>query len=217
MPESDFGTNSHTETSSSCDTEPCVVTDQVFGTDEVDIGSAPPVVASVKRIKIPHEGGFIEEVTEVVPPEAASIADAGKKIAEVRFLLKGWIPFGMLTGIVAQPGEGKSAFALTIAKTITTGAPWFNGLLWRGPPGCVLWCGTENDLAITRSRVSAWGIHPDRLRLPFKDDPLRPIVLTNKGHLAHIEALINQFKLPLVEFDSLRGGHDKDENQSTVW
>jgi RecA-family ATPase len=157
--------------------------------------------------------GSDAEATDV---EGATMADAAKLIASVLFLLKGWIPFGMITGIVAEPGNGKSAFSLWLARTIVTACMWFTGLRALPKPARVLWCGTENDLAITLDRMRKWGIPEHGIILPFKDDPLRPIVLTDDSHLERIESLVNRYKTPAVFIDSLRGGHDGDENNSQV-
>jgi hypothetical protein len=164
------------------------------GTDQVAIGSASPSP---------------EEI------QGATMEDAAKLGAGIKYLVKGWIPFGMVTGIVAEPGVGKSAFALWLARSVMTGRDWFNGT--RGPaPGYVLWCPTENDLAITRQRMLDWQIPMDRLILPFKDDPLSSVNLTYPAHLERIEALVNKYRTPLVVIDSLRGAHAGDENNSCV-
>ena len=52
--------------------------------DEFDVGSALP--------------GDEESV------RGATMADAAKLISGVKYLLKGWIPYGMVTGVVAEPG-----------------------------------------------------------------------------------------------------------------
>lgn len=170
-----------------------MVRNRPSGTDVIKIGSGEPV--------------------EV---QGATMADAAKLIDGLKYLVKGWIPFGMVTGLVAEPGVGKSAFALWLARSIVTGNDWFDGS--RGPekPGRVLWCPTENDMAITLDRIRKWGIPMDRIILPFKDDPLKPINLLDDSHLALIESLVNKYRTKAVFIDSLRGGHDGDENSSRV-
>jgi hypothetical protein len=172
------------------------------GTDEVEIGSDPPATDA--------------DAPAVEPARAATMADAAKLVSSVKFLVRDWVPFGMVTGVVAEPGHGKSAFALWLARTVLTGAVWFTGTKGPRKPGDVLWCGTENDVAITLDRVGKWKLPPERLLLPFDDDPLRTVTLTNVGDLERIEALIGTYKTKLVVIDSLRGGHDSDENSSQV-
>jgi hypothetical protein len=166
------------------------------GTDDVVIGSATPEVAS--------------------DVEGATMADVAALVSSVKYLVKDWVPFGMITGLVAEPGTGKSAFALWLAKTVATGGQWFNGRRGPSQAGYVLWCGTENDTAITLERMRKWNIPPERLLLPFKDDPLRPINLADEAHLSAVEAIVRKYCVPLVVVDSLRSGHDGDENSSRV-
>src|SRR5262245_27426815 len=78
------------------------------GTDNIEIGSLAP-------------GEPLPNV------EGATAAEVAELVDSVKFLVKGWIPFGMLTGIIAEPGIGKSAFALWLARSIVTGCEWFNG------------------------------------------------------------------------------------------
>ncbi|MDZ4685266.1 MAG: AAA family ATPase [Planctomycetaceae bacterium] len=154
---------------------------------------------------------------EIEPIQSATMNDAAVLIAGIRFLLRGWIAFGMLTGIVAEPGIGKSAFVLfALVRVVVTACDWFNGLKGPSQPGCVLWCGTENDMAITLQRMRDWNIPMDRIVLPFADDPLTTINLTNAEHLNRIEQLVRRYQIKLVIVDSLRGGHGDDENNSRV-
>jgi hypothetical protein len=183
--------------------KPSVVGQKVWqdyrrGTDEVEIGSPSPI--------------FPGENTEV---KGATMAEVAKFLDGIKYLVRGWIPFGMVTGIVAEPGGGKSAFNLWLARTVMTGCPWFNGK--SGPkPGYVLWCPTENDMKITLKRMTDWHIPLDRFILPDKNDPCRPVDLTSADDLLLIEALITTYRTRLVVIDSLRGAHDGDENSSRV-
>jgi hypothetical protein len=152
---------------------------------------------------------------EPVDITTATAADAARLIRKIKYLLRGYIPFGMITGIVAEPGKDKSAFALWLARTIMTGRPWFNGMPGPRTSRPVLWCDTENSMAITLQRMEDWKIPQARLILPF-DDALETINLTNGEHLTRIEDLINKHHLPAVFIDSLRGGHDGNENDSQV-
>lgn len=164
------------------------------GTDDVTIGG---------------EGECLDKIT------TATMAQVADLIASVKYLVTGWIPFGMVTGFIAEPGVGKSAFALWLARSIMMGEPWFTGA--NGPdPGYVLWCPTENDNAITVDRMKKGGIPFDNLLLPFGDDPLASVDLLNAQHLKRIERLICKYKPKAMFVDSLRGSHDGDENSSRV-
>lgn len=168
---------------------------ETFNPDEISIGSG---VAG-----------------EQEPTRGATMADAAKLIAGVKYLLKLWIPYGMVTGVVAEPGIGKSAFVLWLARSIVKGESWFTDQKALAP-GYVLWLATENDMALTIQRMQDWDIPTEKVILPFADDPLKPVNLCNTEHLALVESLINGYKTRAVVVDSLRGGHDTDENSSRV-
>jgi archaellum biogenesis ATPase FlaH len=167
-----------------------------LGTDEVQIGSSSPV----SDIEI----------------QAGSMADVMKLVAGIRYLVREWIPYGMLTMLLGPPGVGKSAFALfALVRTIVLGCDWFNGT--KGPtPGYVLWCDTEGTAAITVQRIKDWKIPAKSIKVPYESDPLLSINLTYDAHLEQIEAVINFYGVKLVVIDSLRGAHDGDENSSRV-
>ena len=170
------------------------------GTDEIEIASGLPVPGEKKQIEL----------------TTAMMSDAAKVIANVRYLLRQWIAYGMLTGVIAEPGIGKSAWVLyALVRVIVTGCNWFNEMKGPAKSGHVLWCGTENDIAITLQRMRDWKIPMGKIVLPF-EDPLATINLLLTEHLERIEQLIVFYKIKLVVIDSLRGSHDDDENNSRV-
>ncbi len=137
-------------------------------------------------------------------------------MAGIKWLVRGWIPYGMVTGLIGQPKDGKSAFVLGgLVRPIITGSHWFNGL--PGPkPGFVLWADTEGSAGINVQRAADWGLPEDRVKVPFPDDPLRPINLSNPADMERVEAVICRYKTPLVVVDSFRGAHSEDENSSRI-
>ena len=113
------------------------------GTDLVKIGSA----RAREQLK-----------TEDI--ETATMEDVSQIVGSVKFLVRNWIPYGMVTLVVAPPGVGKSAFALgaLAGPIILGGRRWFN--LRSGPkkPGYVLWADTEGGNAISIKRLNDWGL-----------------------------------------------------------
>jgi hypothetical protein len=144
----------------------------------------------------------------------STMADAAKVIGSIEYLVPNWIPLGMVTGFVAQEGAGKSALALWLARSIVMGLDWFTSQKV-AEPRKVLWIGTENDLAITIERMRKWSMPMENILLPF-DDPLVTANLTSPSHLDHIMAIACSHRPAAVFVDSLRSGHDMDENDSRV-
>jgi RecA-family ATPase len=154
---------------------------------------------------------------ELQVDEFATLADAAKLVDDVCFLVRDWVPQSMVTGVIGEPGKGKSAFVLYgLVRPVVLGCEWFNGRLGPSKPGKVLWCGTEYDMAITIKRTRDWGIPMEQVVLPFADDPLAAVNLEDESHQERIESLIKQHQTRLVVVDSLRGSHDGDENNSRV-
>jgi len=146
------------------------------------------------------------------------MADVMKMVDGIRYLVRGWIAYAMLTMILGPPGVGKSAFVLygLVRTLIMDGLNWFNRMKGPAKRGYVLWCDTEGTAAITIQRIKDWGLPPQRIKVPFEDDPLRSINLEDKSHLDRIEAVVNRYGIRLVVIDSLRGAHSGDENNSRV-
>ena len=150
--------------------------------------------------------------------KAGSMAEVMQTVDGIRYLVRGWVPSGMLSMVLAPPGYGKSAFALYgLARPIIVGGlKWFNGKWGPDKPGYVLWCDTEGTAAITVQRIKDWGLPSERIKVPFGDDVLKSVNLADEDHLAQIEAVVNRHKIRLVVIDSLRGAHGGDENSSKV-
>ena len=63
--------------------------------------------------------------------ETASWEDVAKIVDGTKWLLRDWIPYGMLSGIIAEPKVGKSAWVLwSLVRPIITGCDWFTGQSW---------------------------------------------------------------------------------------
>lgn len=154
--------------------------------------------------------------TEGPEDDTASWEDVERIVKGVRWLVKDWVPYGMMTGIIASPKAGKSGFALgALAKPIITGSSWFNGV--PGPePGYVVYCDTERSAAVNIQRAKLWGLPLNRIKVPFPKDPLTPIDLENEEHIQRILEVVCRYKAPLVIVDSFRGAHDGDENNSRI-
>jgi hypothetical protein len=159
----------------------------------------------------------VAEITEPVRP-AGNMAQVMKLIAGIRFLVRGWLPFAMLTMVLGPPGVGKSIWVLfaLVRPIICGGLNWFHGLIGPTEPGNVLWCDTEGSAAINAQRIKDFGLPAERIKVPYEDDPLVAINLNSEEHLAQIEAVILKYQIKLVVIDSLRGAHGGEENSSKM-
>ena len=175
-------------------------------------------IASIKvtdQIEIGSENVSPDDLKDI---KTSSMTDVIKRMKGIRYLVPNWIPLAMVTMIVAEPGIGKSAFALyALMRVIVTGGLcWFGGVV-KGPAkaGFVLLCDTEGTAAINSQRIKDWGIPTDRIKVPFEDE-LQSFDLTDETHLERMLLLIIKYKIMLVIIDSLRGAHDGDENSSKI-
>src|SRR5690348_16973137 len=61
-------------------------------------------------------------------------AELAQENAKVRYLLRHWVPYGMLTGVVGEPKVGKSAFAMgALVRPVVTGDDWYTCQLGSEP------------------------------------------------------------------------------------
>lgn len=168
---------------------------KIRGTDEIEIGSSMGF----------KENGFAPHL-QVDPQQTQKF----------KWLLKDWIPYGAITGVVGSPGAGKSAFVLYgIIRPVITGEKWFNGALGPKVPQNVLWCPTEGDAVLTAHRVAKWKLPHERIKLVFSDPDTR-LDLNDSYHLEKLEEAINRSKTPLVVIDSLAAANTRNENDSRM-
>lgn len=154
--------------------------------------------------------------TEQPPNTSLTLADVAAIIQGVEWLWKGWIPYGMVTLVIAEPGVGKSAFVLGgLLPAVAMGRSFPDGQAGLIHPQKVIWCDTEATHAMTVDRAKEWGIPPNMLLLPG-DDPLESISIDDKDQLDQLKAHIVREKSPLLVIDSLRSAHGGEENSSQV-
>jgi hypothetical protein len=151
--------------------------------------------------------------TESTDDDTGTFEDLAKVVEGTRWLLKPWVPYGMLSGTIGEPKAGKSAWVLWyLARPIVLGLPWFTEQRAR-KAGHVLWVDTEGSIGVTLERAKMWGLPRKRLLTPYKD-PLRTIDLYSEADMKRVLDVVCRYKVELVVVDSYRGAHDKDENNS---
>jgi hypothetical protein len=142
----------------------------------------------------------------------ADLAEANKK---VRYLLKGWIPYDMLSGLVGDSKAGKSMFLLwAVVRPIITGCDWFTGQLG-AEQGYVVWCDTERRAAINLERATRWGLPVERIITPFTDK-YKIFDMQDAEHIKRLMDVVCRYEAKVVIVDSFRGAHRGDENNSKM-
>jgi hypothetical protein len=160
------------------------------------------------------------EEEECRPIETATFADLRSFIGGLRWFVPEWVAYALLTGILGYPKVGKSLLVLwALVRPILLGGsrPWFNGQFGVGPekPGHVLWVDTERSAAINLSRVDAWRLPHDMLKLPF-EDKFQVLDLDKDADIKRAGQLVEDYEIPLIVLDSFRGAHKQNENDSRL-
>lgn len=147
--------------------------------------------------------------------ETASWADLEERNAKVRYLLRHWIPCGMLTGLIGEPKVGKTSFVLwAIIRPIITGCAWFTGQSG-SDPSYVLWCDTERRSGLNLPRAREFGLPVERVLLPFKQDNIYGVLdMNDDDHINRIKNVVFRYQAKLVIVDGYRGANKKNEDKS---
>jgi len=148
------------------------------------------------------------------PPH--TLADLDHILPKIMWLWRPWLPKGFVTLLVGEPGAGKSALALAIAKAVITGASWPDKTAGDGG-GYVVWAETESSHAILRERATDWKIPKDKLILPaVGDDLLTELRLDTEEGWWAVQKEVHRDGVRLVILDSLRGAFRGSEDRSDI-
>lgn len=139
--------------------------------------------------------------------------DLARVVPEVEWTWEPWLPKGLLTILVGKAGCGKSALALTIARSVITDEPWPDGAP-KSDDGLVVWAETEAAQAVNLDRARCWGLPLERLQIPSFRDVWGEGSLDRPEAWAMLERVAGWVGVRLVIVDSLRGAFQGDENSS---
>lgn len=129
---------------------------------------------------------------------------------EVEWLWYPYIPYGRITIIQGDPGEGKTTFVLQIAARLSTGQP-LPECETAVPPHNVIYQSTEDGISDTvKPRLIAAGANCDRIA--FIDDTTYPLTLDDK----RLEHAIRECDARLLVLDPLQAfiGMDLDMHRA---
>lgn len=156
-----------------------------------------------------------EDDVPPLPTDIQSMEDVCKQVSAVKYLVPKWIPLGMVTMVMAEPGVGKSAFALGLVASVTDKRRWFSGDKGPEKAGRVVWIDTEGAAGINAHRVKAWKLTKDRIVVPArKADALSTFSMEDDADVQTLVSHVKRLGVRLVVVDSLRGSHGRDENSS---
>lgn len=135
-----------------------------------------------------------EQATELRTVRASEITPR-----EVKWLWYPYIPFGKVTLLQGDPGDGKSQFALTLAALLSRGEPPpFAGPEAALPPLTVIYQTTEDDtddtvvprfIAANGNRENLVFIREDEQKLTFGDDRIRRAILLHNAKLLILDPM----------------------------
>lgn len=132
-----------------------------------------------------------------------SLADTAAQ--QIDWFWQGYIPFGMLTGLYADPNVGKSTISLDLAARATTGGPMPDGSPGMGPANIIILSAEDPLAEVIRPRLDAAGADIRRVStVTFWDDAAateRPLIIPDD--LDRLESAIRERDAKLVVIDVL--------------
>lgn len=116
---------------------------------------------------------------------------------EVKWLWYPHIPYGKLTILQGDPGEGKSTLVLNITALLTTGRPMPDGFQSGGPHNVLYQCSEDDASDTIKPRLLAAGadcdrvafIQDDEMPLTLCDDRIEKAILKTRAKLLVLDPI----------------------------
>ena len=135
----------------------------------------------------------------------ATVADLIRLGQSMQWIWPGWIQRGVLVGIAAQPGAGKTRLCADLARRIYNHLPWPDGsppTLDRASP--VLWLACDNQWGEIAQFPEQFGIPPEAIYLnSWDDEPTEGTMLDNEKQFKILEDRILRIQPALVFVDTV--------------
>jgi hypothetical protein len=147
-------------------------------------------------------------------PAGSSWADLVETQQSVQWDWPGWLPRGFLVIVAGEPGTGKSALCLRLAASYGHRLPWPDGSKFSGHDdrrGKILWCDSENSLALNLGRLLSWGLDPAQIVTPL-ENPRENFDFNDHFHIVKLAYQARSPAVRLIVFDSLTGFHRRTVN-----
>jgi len=135
----------------------------------------------------------------------ATLADYARISSEQRWLWEGWIARGVLNVIAAEPGTGKTRFALDLARRLWFGLSWPDGQPNPWPPGTrTLWIQADRAFPEMLEAARAFGLPDEAIALGSSpDDPMGSLDLDDPETLAALSERIQAAGPVVVIIDTV--------------
>ena len=162
---------------------------------------------------------FFGETNQDTEQPQLTWKDLEVRYSDVEWIFSSWIAQGMTTMIVGPPGTGKSYLILAFVKTMMDGGTWPDGSAFvptiEGAK--VLWIETEGGEPINIPRAKKMGIDTARIctiHTALTDGSA--VDLTCKQDLELITTIAGDPLIVAIVVDSLSGGHNTNENETSA-
>jgi RecA-family ATPase len=147
-------------------------------------------------------------------------AELEEEYASFTWQWHGWLPNGVVTMLAADPGIGKSMFALSVADKMLRGGAWFDGVREHEAKGdtMTLWVECESGEPFHLIRAGKLGADTSRfVTMRALDESARTPALTNVTDRERFRSIMQNPDVCLAVIDSLSGAITGiDENSAEV-
>lgn len=135
----------------------------------------------------------------------ATLADIARVVANQTYLWPGWIAGGVLNALAAEPGTGKTRFALDLARRLWFGLPWPDGQPNHWPTETrTLWIQGDRNFAEMLQAARDFGLPEEAVALGSSpDDPTGGLDLDDTENLADLAIRIEEASPGLVIIDTV--------------
>jgi len=145
------------------------------------------------------------------PPERlpavtfATLADVAQIVTSQPWLWNGWVAQGVLNAVAADPGVGKTRFAMDLARRLWCGLSWPDGQPNKRPAGTkTLWVQGDRNFAEMLQLVHDYGLPEEAVALGSGPaEPFGSLDLDDPAILAAIGQRIQAAGVPLAIIDTV--------------
>jgi hypothetical protein len=139
------------------------------------------------------------------PLDYATMDDVGRLLSTQAWLWRGWLAQGVLNAIAAEPGIGKTRFALDLARRLWLGEPWPDGQPNDQPRQTrTLWVLGDRNFAEVLQALRDFGLPGHALALgTTADDPIGGLDLDEPEDIENLAQRIRAAEPALVVIDTV--------------